>query len=243
MKQKLLILVLSCFCTYQSQGQAQTAATPASKPTAEEVAAKTSGGNPGSALGLILSTNGVGLQFAQNINPAKTLTVRVGGMYMPIGLTNYEYNFDGQILVINGDIKLGAVQALVDFHPFKNAFKLTGGIAYMLTDITATAVVRDSVKQGDIMISPEEVGKIDVGIKVGPICPYIGIGFGRAVPKTRFSFNFEIGGYYINQPNISFKATGMLEPSSANETVLQDNMSGYNWLPMMNFGFNFKIGK
>jgi hypothetical protein len=243
MKQKLLILAILCLGANFSQGQSKDSTKTATRPTAAEVAAKTGTGNPGSAIGLNIATNGFGLQFAQNINPAKTLTVRVGGMYMPIGLTNYEYNFDGQILVINGDIKLGAVQALVDFHPFKNAFKLTGGVAYMLTDITATAVVRDSVKQGDIMISPEEVGKIDVGIKVGPICPYIGIGFGRAVPKTRFSFNFEIGGYYINQPNISFKATGMLEPSSANEKVLQDNMSGYNWLPMMNFGFNFKIGK
>lgn len=251
MKQKLLILVFWCFCAYQSQGQAQPAAKPATqpaaspapKPTAAEVATKTEGGNPGSALGIILSTNGVGLQFAQNINASKTLAVRVGGMYVPVSLTNYEYDFDGTVLVINGDIKVGAIQALIDFHPFNNAFKLTGGLAYMMTNVTALANVKDSVKQGDIMLSPKEVGDIDVGINMGPLCPYIGIGFGRAVPKTRFSFNFEVGGYYINQPNVTFKATGMLEPSSSNEKVLQDNMSGYNWLPMLNFGLNFKLGK
>lgn len=200
-------------------------------------------GNKGSAIGLNLATNGVGLQFAQNIGDAKMLAVRVGGMYMPLKLTNYEYNFDGTKLIINGDIKLGSIQALVDFHPFKNAIKITGGLAYMLSDINATAKVKDSVSQGDIMISPDEVGQIDVGIKVGPICPYVGIGFGRAVPKTRFSFNFEIGGYYITKPQVSFKASGMLEPTSSQEIVLQDNMKGFTWLPMMNFGFNFRIGK
>ncbi len=215
--------------------------TPATKSEAEAKASE--GGNPGSAIGLIISTNGVGLQFAQNLGGAKMLAVRVGGMYMPLKLTNYEYDFDGTKLVINGDVKLGAVQALIDFHPFKNAFKITGGIAYMLTDMNAIAKVKDSVQQGDIMISPDEVGKIDVGMKVGPICPYVGIGFGRAIPRSRASFNFEIGGYYITHPEVTFKASGMLEPTSANETVIQDNVKGLSWLPMMNFGINFKISK
>lgn len=244
---KKLLLSLSCLLVSLS-GFAQTpkkadSTTTVAATKSEAVAKLDEGGNPGSAIGFNLSTDGVGLQFAQNITGNKKLAIRVGGMYLPLKLTNFEYDFDGTVLVVNGDIKLGALQALVDFHPFGNAFKLTGGIAYMLTDITAIAMVKDSVKQGDISLSPEEVGKIDVGMKVGPICPYVGIGFGRAVPKTRFSFNFEIGSYYITKPEVTFKATGMLEPSSSNEKVLQDNMSGYSWLPIVNFGFNFKISK
>lgn len=164
-------------------------------------------------------------------------------MYLPFKLSNFENDFDGTTLVINGDLKLGALQALIDFHPFKNAFKITGGVAYMLTDVTAIGNVKDSVLQVDILLSPDEVGKIDIGIKVGPICPYVGLGFGRAIPRSRASFNFEIGGYYISQPKVSFVASGMLEPSSANETIIQDNMKGYSWLPVMNFGINFKISK
>jgi len=243
MKQKLLILAILCLGANFSQGQSKDSTKTATRPTAAEVAAKTGTGNPGSAIGLNIATNGFGLQFAQNINSSNTLAVRVGGMYMPISLTNFEYDFEGTVLVINGDIKLGSVQALIDFHPFKNAFKITGGLAYMLTDVVALANVKDSVKQGEITLSPAQVGNIDVGLKVGPLCPYIGIGFGSAVPKTRFSFNFEIGGYYITQPQVTFKATGMLEPTSANEKVIQDNMRGYDWLPMINFGFNFRIGK
>jgi len=246
MKKTLLTLFAMAICLH-SWAQAPTNTKPVEQTpaaTKSEAEAKASeGGNPGSAIGLIISTNGVGLQFAQNIGGAKMLAVRVGGMYMPFKLTNFEYDFDGTKLVINGDIKLGSVQALVDFHPFKNAFKITGGIAYMLTDMSAVAMVKDSVEQGDIMISPDEVGKIDVGMKVGPICPYIGIGFGRAIPRSRASFNFEIGSYYISHPEVTFKASGMLEPTSANEKVIQDNVKGLSWLPMMNFGINFKIGK
>ncbi|MBP7511157.1 MAG: hypothetical protein KA981_04470 [Bacteroidia bacterium] len=200
-------------------------------------------GPAGTSLGLMVSTNGVGLQFAQNLGKNKLLALRLGGMYLPFKLSNFENDFDGTTLVINGDLKLGALQALIDFHPFKNAFKITGGVAYMLTDVTAIGNVKDSVLQADILLSPDEVGKIDIGIKVGPICPYVGLGFGRAIPRSRASFNFEIGGYYISQPKVSFVASGMLEPSSANETIIQDNMKGYSWLPVMNFGINFKISK
>lgn len=213
------------------------ASNPAAAATTDDASKK------GSAIGFNLSTDGVGLQFAQNLNTKRNIAVRVGGMYLPYTITNMEFDFDGTVLVMNGDVKLGSLQALFDYHPFNNAFKLTGGVAYMLTNVSATALSRDSVKMGEIMLSPTEIGKIDVGVKVGPICPYVGLGFGRAVPKSRFSFNFEVGAYYINQPKITFAATGMLEPSSVNEKVLQSNVSGYKWLPLMNFGFNFRLGK
>jgi len=246
MKKTLLTLSIALL-SMQLWAQAPTA-SPGKVTSTSPIKAKTDSASfvstpSGSAIGLILSSNGVGLQFAQNLGGAKMLAVRVGGMYMPFKLTNLEYAFDGTKLLINGEIKLGSIQALVDFHPFKNAFKITGGLAYMLTDITAVARVKDSVAQGDIMISPDEVGNINVGVKVGPICPYIGIGFGRAVPKSRASFNFEIGGYYITKPQVSFQATGMLSPTSSQEKVLQDNMKGFTFLPMINFSINFKITK
>ncbi|OYU94275.1 MAG: hypothetical protein CFE21_16955 [Bacteroidetes bacterium B1(2017)] len=248
-KTKLLMkkLLLNLACALLALNVGAQAPTPAPAPPAAAAPSTTieplATGNKGTAIGLIISTDGVGLQFAQNLNAKKNLAIRVGGMYIPYTLSNFAYNFDGTDLLINGDIKLGAFQAIFDYHPFSNAFKLSGGAAYMLSAISATAMVKDSVKQGDISISPDEVGKIDVGLKVGPICPYVGLGFGRAVPRSRFSFNFELGAYYINQPQVSFKASGMLEPTSSQQKVLQDNMSGYNWLPIMNFGFNFKIGK
>ncbi|MCF8255097.1 MAG: hypothetical protein K9H61_03375 [Bacteroidia bacterium] len=200
-------------------------------------------GPAGTSFGLMVSTNGAGLQFSQNLGKNKMFALRLGGLYLPYKLTNFENDFEGTTLVINGDVKLGSLQALIDFHPFKNAFKITSGVAYLLTDVSAIATVKDSVQQGDILLSPDEVGKIDVGMKVGPICPYLGIGFGRAIPKSKVSFNFEIGGYYISQPEVTFKATGMLEPSSANETIIKNNVKGLSWLPIVNFSLNFKISK
>jgi hypothetical protein len=219
------------------------AAKPAPAPAAKTAPAVKSDAKPGSAIGVNFSTNGVGIQFARDIGTSKLLAFEIGASYLPYSISNMQLSLDGTKLNLNGDIKLGAINAMIDFYPMRNAFKFTAGLAYMLTEASFTASPVDSAKQGDIMISPEEQGIISIGATMGPIVPYVGIGFGRAVPKKRFSFNFEMGAYYINQPNISFKTTGMLEPTSTQQGVLQSNVDGYNWLPMMNMGFNFKISK
>ncbi len=237
MKQKLLILVLWCFCTYQSQGQAQTASTP--NPSSSETKICT---DKGLGLGVNLSTNGIGLQLAHTLTKSGNLAARVEGRYLAIKRENLEVDLDGTKLIADIDTKVGSIGVMLDWHPFKNAFKITGGFAMLFNDIGATAITKDSTEQGDIMIPPDEVGVITFGLKA-KASPYIGIGFGRAIPKTRFGFTFEVGSYFTGAQDVTFKATGMLEPSSANEPILQENLSGLTWWPVMNFGFNFRLTK
>jgi hypothetical protein len=261
MKQKLLILVLWCFCAYQSQGQAQPAAKPAAQPAtqpatkpaaqpAAQTASTTSPSNSetkictdkGLGLGVNLSTNGIGLQLAHTLTKSGNLAARVEGRYLAVKRENLEVDLDGTKLVADINAKVGSIGVMLDWHPFNNAFKITGGFAMLLNDIQANAITKDSTKQGDIMIPPDEVGVITFGLKA-KASPYIGIGFGRAIPKTRFGFTFEVGSFYTGAQDVTFKATGMLEPSSSNEAVLQDNLSGLTWWPVMNFGFNFRLTK
>jgi len=196
----------------------------------------------GFGAGLNLSTNGIGAQVAYSILDNGKLAARLEGRYLSIGLNNYEAAVSGTKLVADATVKLGSIGAMVDYHPFGNAFKLVAGYALLLNDVSAVAITKDSSKFGDVAIPPNEVGDIKFGMTVKP-SPYIGLGFGRSVPDKRFGFSFEIGTYYTGSPEITFKTTGMLEPTSANEPILRENLSGLTWWPVMNFGFNFKIGK
>lgn len=193
-------------------------------------------------VGLNLSTNGIGGQLAASFLKNGKLAARLEGRYLTTSLNNYEAAVSGTKLVANATVKLGSIGAMVDYHPFGNGFKLTAGYALLLNDISAVAITKDSTKYGDISIPPNEVGDISFGLSVKP-SPYIGLGFGRAVPKKRFGFTFEIGAYYTGAPEVTFKSTGMLEPTSANEPILRENLSGLTWWPVMNFGFNFRLGK
>jgi hypothetical protein len=224
--------------------QAQAPAAPQNepKPTTEEPTKRKAGTN-GIGFGLMFGTDGAGISLGKCISKNGKMYVQVAGTYAPIVLSNIPYAFSGQNVIIDADIKLGSISAVFEYHPFGNAFKLSAGAAYMLTNITANAILKDSTKQGDIMISPNELGDIQFGVSTNPICPYVGIGFGRSVPKHRVGFNFEFGAYYIEKPVLSFKTTGMLEPTSSQEGLLKNNLSGFTWLPNLRMGLIFKLGK
>lgn len=196
----------------------------------------------GIGFGINFATNGLGIDLAKNLTQKGRLALRLSGNYLPVSVKNQEFTMDQTALLINADVKLGSIGAILDIHPFGGAFKVSAGYSILLTEISATAITKDSTKQGDIMIPPAEVGIIKTGITFKP-SPYIGMGIGRAVPKRRVGFTMEVGAYYIEQPKLSFKATGMLEPTSSQESVLQNNLKGLSWLPVLNMSLNFRLSK
>lgn len=200
-------------------------------------------GNTGWGIGINFSSNGIGGELSKELTKNKKLTGRVSFSYLPYSMDNISYDFSQTKLIAKADITLGAIGAYLDWHPFGNSFKITGGAVYMLTQVKGNAYVRDSVKQGEITIPPNSVGKISVGIETLPIAPYLGIGFGRAVPKNRVGFGVEMGTYYIGSPKLSFVCTGLLEPTSNQEVVLKENLKSYQWLPQILFKLTIKISK
>lgn len=199
-------------------------------------------------LSLNLTSNGIGAEISRSLLKNRKLVARLGGNYLAYDLKNFAYNNGSsakpQYLIANANIVLGSIGAYVDWHPFGNAFKLTGGLAYLMSKVTSTAQLRDSTPQGDINISPEEVGQIKAEIKPSSaIAPYIGIGFGRAIPKHRVGVSFEIGTYYMGSPNVDFYCTKMLEPTSSMKTVLSDNLSPNQWLPRLSLNVNIRLTK
>ncbi len=200
-------------------------------------------GTTGVGLGILFGSDGLGLSLGKCISKKGKMYFQVSGTYAKSAITSIPYSFTGTNVLIDATVKLGAISAVFEYHPFGNAFKISAGAAYMLTNISATALLKDSTKQNDITLSPNEVGDIKFGLSTNPVCPYVGIGFGRAVPRKRAAFNFELGGFYISQPLLSFKTTGMLEPTSSQEGTLKSNMSFMNWIPSLRMGLYFKLGK
>lgn len=193
--------------------------------------------------GLKFSTNGIGIEVGKRITKDDKLFARLQYTRLSFGLDNYEIPFDGNVVKANIEVALGGASLLFDWHPFKNAFKLVGGLGYLQTSISGGGNLRDSTKIGLIPISPDDLGAINASITPKKISPYIGIGFGRAVPKNRIGFSFELGTYYTGKPDATFKTTNLLEPSSSNEAILQSNVSGYNWLPQISLTLTCKIVK
>jgi hypothetical protein len=205
--------------------------------------------------GILFTTNGFGLQLAQQIDTKNKLAIKLSGTHFLYSINNQIVTIDGKNiyffgnsltgikLIVNGKINFGSANLILDYHPFGNALRISTGCGLVFSRINFIATPKDSLKQGDISIGPEEQGNIFYDLKTQLVCPYLGIGLGRAIPKRRVGFNFEIGSYYIGAPKLSFKTTGMLEPTSAEEGKLKENLKNYYLLPVLLFTLNIKISK
>ena len=106
---------------------------------------------------------------------------------------------------MEGSIKRVSGELLVNYYPFKkSSFFLTAG-AYFgggtllkinghsdeLKELVAEAG-KAGVVIGDYTIPVDKNGNVSGGLKVSNFRPYVGLGFGRAVPKKRLGVMFEL---------------------------------------------------
>ncbi|MCX6187677.1 MAG: hypothetical protein NTU43_11910 [Bacteroidetes bacterium] len=197
-------------------------------------------------LGLNLSTNGIGIQLAHSILKNGKLVARLEGRYYFIDINNQETYINQIKMQVNGFIKRGSIGVLLDYHPFKNPFKISAGFSILLNEVSNLVKRKDSLQVGNIMISPDEMGSISLNYNVQP-SPYFGVGYGNAIPKKRIGITAEIGFYYTNIPKINYKTNGMLEPVNLSNVTANGVFFGdyYNFpfLPVYNLGLNIRLGK
>src|SRR5574344_208422 len=122
-----------------------------------------------------------------------------------------------------GKLNMTNFKLLIDIFPFKSSsFHFTTGFyagpskfvqvynkedgalrqitAYNATQTEANQV---GIELGDYLLKPDAKGNVGGDIKVNGFKPYLGIGFGRAVPRTnRVGFMFELGCQFWGSPKV-----------------------------------------
>ena len=147
---------------------------------------------------------------------------------------------------------------LLDFHP-AGIFHLTAGVFVGSSNIKIDGRLVDSNDNNSQLLPGKDWPVYDIGdqkidLKGGQanidlllgntLKPYLGLGLGRAVPKNRLSFKFELGvvfqkGYSLRQNNVVFDlaATNEQNLQGIHESIMQ---YGKLW-PMMNFQLSYRI--
>lgn len=174
---------------------------------------------------------------------SKMLAIRAGAAFLPqqtgknlIKITDFKS--DNTMLLESTNAHL-----FVDFNPFKSSdFRFVGGLAYFST-ATASFEVQptDNFKFGDIVYTPDDIGKLKAALSWQGVAPYIGISLFRGFPKKVFNITLDLGTYYLKAPEAHFTGTGSLANNSQNDKPLTENVSDYRWLPLLQLSFNFKI--
>ena len=175
----------------------------------------------------VMDGAGVGLAFGVLDN----LNVRVGYGVIPSFLIP-KYSIDlptwgdnpATQTALSGSIG-GSGNLLVDFHPGGGSFKVSAGLFFGSGDfikVFNTVPLPDSYHQAGITywldgktddkanryrIKSNDKGILTASFKSSPVRPFVGVGFGSAVPKNRVGVTFDLGVEYIGGMDLRTDAT------------------------------------
>ncbi len=193
------------------------------------------------AVQLNIGTQGIGAAF--NYGFTDKLTGRIGVNAIPIK-ANDVFEISG----LNSNSHVSAnfynLHALADYAPFNkiNWLRVVGGFAYFMRAKGDVRIIpSDNYQYGDLTLTEEQIGYVDLKVDWKGLAPYIGIGLLRSFPKRKFNVNMDLGTYYLHRPKANIIGTGILSGNSSQTPQFQSNIKNYRWLPMLQVNFNYTL--
>jgi hypothetical protein len=195
-----------------------------------------------SSVALRVSTLGAGLELERSFSDL------IGGRI----IANYfTYNYSGteDDIKYNFDLILKSMGFLLDWHPFKGSFKISGGVIYSGNGLDAEARSATSYKIGDRTYSPDQIGKLTGEIELNDFAPYVGIGWDTSSGKEHaLGFVFELGVVYQGAPDVDLSVTGPIANDitfqrdlAKEEGNLQDALNEFKFYPVVAIGISYRF--
>ena len=205
---KLFICLVACVSLFATKGQVH--------------AQKELGIFNSLAIGVSASTTGIGVDLATPIT--SLFAVRAGVSFMP-GITfntDVDVNIQGvsdytgaSTLELEGGLKRTQGELLFSVYPFPaSSFYATVGAYFGGSKVVSIKGHSDDLEKfaqlgndisvviGDYTLPVDQNGDVSGGLEVNAFRPYVGVGFGRAVPKSRVGVMVELGVQIHGKPNV-----------------------------------------
>lgn len=214
------------------------------------------------AIGISAGTTGIGFDIASPIG--SHLTLRAGVAIMPnfnysdnvdVNIDYFERNtFDPSPIYIEGGMGRTAGELLLNVYPFKSSGFFVCGGAYFgggklikikgHSDELAKLVAEGNkvgIDIGDFRIPVDKDGNISGGIEVASFRPYLGLGFGRAVPKSRLGFMFELGVQFHKTPKVYTNSGTLVDLSTTADNDFSDIIDKLSVYPVLKFRLSGRL--
>lgn len=215
-------------------------------------------------IGVGVGTEGIGIDAATCLT--KYCSVRLGVNIMPdinfttdvdvAGVDRFGSDFEGT-MEAKASLKRTTVDLKFDCYPFPDAssFFVTAGFSFGGSKIIKITGHSDEFAQmaqqgADIGIDIDEYripinenGDAEGGVKVNGFRPYLGLGFGRLIPKGRVGCRFELGVQFHGKPEVYAEGVddlqAILEEEAGDDiSELMDKLTVY---PVLKFSIRGRI--
>ena len=186
-----------------------------------------------------ISTLGAGLEVAKGFTP--TFGVRAGFNYF-----SYAYDATESDVSYDFELELKSFAIFADWHPFKGAFRLSGGLLINGNGLTGNAKPTAPV---DIGGTNYNLSSIDLDISYNALAPYLGLGWDTTFgDKDNWGFAFDLGLIYSGSPEAAVTANGagtsvagFEENRKKEQQELQDDLDTLKWWPVVSAGLVYQF--
>ena len=209
-------------------------------------------------LGLGVGVGTTGIQIEASTPITRWVQMRAGVSIMPgikfgVHDINVDYVVSGydrtSYIDLDGNMKRVQGQVIFNVYPIPMASLYVAAGAYFggSTLIGITGYSEDlegidggQVTIGDYTLPVNDKGEVDGGIKVNGFRPYLGIGWGRAVPGKLLNFGFELGVQIHGKPTLYTEFGEIGYPQEIDDDTFQKIMDKVKVYPNLTFRLNFR---
>ena len=193
-----------------------------------------------------LGTTGLGLHLST------PLTTQLNAR---VGLNYANYSSDGHTSDVQYDfkLKLATADALLDYHPFAGAFRVTGGLVFNgnSIDVNARPNANGSYTINGRSYAAASVGQMKGEVEFRKTAPYLGIGWGNAVQAAGWGFGVDLGVAFQGAPKTSLVNTGcaslaavctqIANDVAAENAKLADEVKDLKIYPVIRVGLSYRF--
>ncbi|MDR0347972.1 MAG: hypothetical protein LBH90_00580 [Tannerella sp.] len=148
---------------------------------------------------------------------------------------NITVDMDGKLRLLNGKI-------LADYFPSDRAsFFVTGGLYFGRKELASIEGISDTNLYWNDYTLYSENGHVKAYVGIKSVKPYLGIGFGNAIPKRRVGFRFELGAMFHGAPSIYNSKDEKLDDLDVNDTDVINTINKVKVYPVIAFRLTGRI--
>lgn len=192
------------------------------------------------AIGGGIGTTGATIEAQVKIVPG--IVLRGGYNYL-----KYEADDTYDDIAYKGDLDLNTLGAFVDFHPFGNAFFVTGGAYFGEKSLDLNATPTANVQIGNQTFTPAQVGTLGLTADLEDTAPFVGLGWDTTFENTGLGFKIVAGAMFTGSPQVNLVSTGGSLSNDTNfqaqltieEQNLQNDVDNYEVYPVVQLGLTY----
>lgn len=186
-----------------------------------------------------ISTLGAGLEIAKGFTP--NFGVRAGFNYF-----SYAYDATESDVSYDLELELKSFAMFADWHPFKGAFRLSGGLIINGNGLTGNSKPTAPVEIGG---TDYNLDSINLDISYNTIAPYFGLGWDTTFgDRDNWGFAFDLGLIYSGSAEAALSVSGPDQVAAIGagdvkkeQNELQNDLDSLKWWPVVSAGLVYQF--